>query len=122
MYKNNWFSPGHRSWNCDGAIFGFTAFQAIVLEVLYSAWLARHSADVSQSQVLWDLGLKSTQFKSLFKKNGKMHAAWGTLIIPGATKGTYRLNVPPPPDGSAKCSFAIPPVKPRPEPPRALLK
>ena len=119
------FSPCHRTWNCGGTIYYFTACQAMVVEALYLAWQSG-TCDVSQSHVLFELGLKSSQFKDIFKAGSKgghrrMHDAWGTFIVQGRTKGTARLNIPD--GGTAQCSFEFrPPTPPRNSPARVLVE
>lgn len=75
--------PDFRSVVWDGEVYGFSPGQAAVVEKLWQAMEGGY----------WDLA-KETLIDSeadlgdLFRK----HPAWGTMIVPGKSKGTYRLS------------------------------
>lgn len=80
-------SPDFRSVSAHGGEFGFTAQQAPVVKLLYEAY-ENGTPDVGQVFILSELGLPGTQLRDLFRHS----EAWGTLIISGSTRGTFRLS------------------------------
>ena len=86
-------SPDFRcvSW-FDGVEFHFSAMQAAVVEILWGAWENRTPV-VSQAHLLTEVDSRCNRLLDLFRR-GPGKRAWGTLIIRGPAKGTFRLNVP----------------------------
>jgi hypothetical protein len=86
-------STDFRSVRWYGDSYSLTPFEAIVVELLWKA-MERGTPDVSQHTLLEALrtvtGSKAQRLMDLFRRSD----AWGTLIVKGTTKGTYRLNVP----------------------------
>jgi len=66
--------------------FHFADKQRIVVQVLREA-MEDGTWDVGQDHLLRKAESESTKLADLFKR----HPAWGTLIIKGASPGTYRL-------------------------------
>jgi len=82
-------SPDFRSVSLNGQEFALTTSQAKVVECLWENYENR-TPDVSQDYLI-ETVLDSTQsrLKDVFKNSD----AWGTLIAPGRTRGTFRLNI-----------------------------
>jgi hypothetical protein len=83
---------GGRSCVWGARKFFFTDMQGDIVRQLWRAF-KNGTQDVSQGALLEKAG--SGMDKPNLKKLFKGHEAWGTLIVPGATKGTYRLAGPP---------------------------
>lgn len=83
-------SPDFRSLNWYGDPYKFSAVQAAVVKVL---WEARDNGtpDVGQQALLEEAGSESTRLVDVFKRN----EAWGIVIVPGESAGTYRLGERP---------------------------
>jgi hypothetical protein len=80
-------STDYRSVHWYGHDFTFTACQAAVVGVLWKNW-GNGTPDVGQETLLADLDTK--RLIDLFKE----HPAWGVMIVPGDSKGSYRLRSP----------------------------
>lgn len=81
-------SPDFRSVNLDGHEYSLTGRQAQAVEFLYDMHQNR-TPEVGQSLILEHLESNYTDLRYVFKKN----PAWGNLVVPGRTKGTFRLNL-----------------------------
>jgi hypothetical protein len=81
-------SPDFRSVNLDSQEYSLTGRQAQAVEFLYEMHKNR-TPEVSQSLILERLESKYADLRYVFKNN----SAWGTLVVPGRTKGTFRLNL-----------------------------
>ena len=79
-----------RSLRWGTATHSFTAKQAVVVEALYKAWQAGEP-DIGNETLLEAAGSEGKRLKDIFRGN----PAWQTLIVLGATKGSYRLTNPP---------------------------
>lgn len=83
--------PAHsidfRSVNWYGQEFEFTTTQAACMRLLWSAWESG-SPEIGQDTILETAGSDQRRLDSVFKDN----SAWGTLIVPGKTKGAFRLQ------------------------------
>ncbi len=79
-----------RSVNWFGAAYSFTPGQAAVVRLL---WEARdnQTPDVGQETLLEAGGSEGSRLADLFRE----HTAWATLIVPGTSRGTFRLAAPP---------------------------
>lgn len=71
-----------------GAGYHLTERQARVVEILYRA-LQNGTPEVSHREIMKMLGTPNSKLKDSFRGS----AAWGTLVVPGSTRGTYRLNI-----------------------------
>lgn len=78
----------YRSFHWDGTTFHFTDNQAAAVKILFEH-MQRKTPDVGQATILTEIDSSAMRLISVFK-NGK-HNAWGTLIVPGRTKGTFRI-------------------------------
>ena len=83
-------SPDFRSVRWYGAKYAFTPTQAACVNVLWENW-TRGTPEVGEMTILGDQRVDSaqTRLSQVFGK-GK-HPAWGTMIVPGTTRGTFRL-------------------------------
>jgi hypothetical protein len=81
-----------RSVHWFGRDYTFTAGQAACLRRLWEAW-EQGTPEVGQAAVLEDANLVSERFVDLFRG----HPAWKKMIVPGRSKGAYRLREAKPP-------------------------
>jgi hypothetical protein len=90
-------SPCFSSASWFGQNYCFTASQARVVAALWAAWQTGFP-ELSGHHLLRQCGGKGPQrLATLFQNN----PAWGTMIVPGAIPGCWRLQVPaepPPPE------------------------
>jgi len=82
-------SADFHSTNWYGRIFTFGPTQAAAFKLFWEAWEVG-SPELGGTFVIENCGAKSTKLADVFRD----HPAWGVLILPGATKGNFRL-----PDG-----------------------
>ena len=84
-------SSDYRFVRWPGGNFDFTEKQAACIKVL---WLAAESCmpSVSQREILDAAESDCLRLRDLFKSKTGIHRAWGTLIVRGERKGTYRLS------------------------------
>jgi len=80
-------SPDFRSVNWNGAKYSFSANQAACVRVLWESWEAG-TPDVGGATILEAAGCAGDRIDHVFRG----HLAWNVMIIPGATKGSYRLR------------------------------
>ncbi|MCO6436017.1 MAG: hypothetical protein J5J06_02900 [Phycisphaerae bacterium] len=75
-------------------VFHFTKSQAAAIKLLWQAW-ERGGLSVAEETLGEAVGSIADRYRLLhtFRKNGKNHPAWGTMIVKAA-KGTYRLAPP----------------------------
>jgi hypothetical protein len=91
------FSDDFRSCRWGGETYEFTATQAAVVKQLWDAWKAGTPV-LGQELLLERAGSSMGQGPDSKPRLAKLFAdnpAWGTLIVAGATKGTFRLADPP---------------------------
>lgn len=92
-------SQDYRSVNWFGEKYQFSPTQAACVHCLWEAWEEGTPA-VGQETILQNAGSESKRLVELFKggssKKGRsrMHAAWGTMIVPGEKKGLFQLKEP----------------------------
>lgn len=91
-------APAHsddfRSVNWYGTEYTFTSSQAACVKVLWEHW-ERKTPEVSQHTVLTVADISGERLDNVFRNSkGKQHSAWGTMIVRGTSKGTFRLNRP----------------------------
>jgi hypothetical protein len=84
-------APAHsedfRSVTWDGQDYAFTSTQAACVKVLWEAW-DRRTPEVGGQTVLDKAECEGKRLPDVFRG----HAAWGRMIVPGSTKGSYRLH------------------------------
>jgi hypothetical protein len=85
---------GGRSCVWGGRKFFFTDMQGNIVRQLWRAF-KKGTPDVSQTDLLEKAGSAMADTEARLVKLFKDHDAWGILIVPGPTKGTYRLAEPP---------------------------
>lgn len=82
-----------------GRMYYFTPDQAACVRVLWRDW-ENGTPEVGQDAIKEKAGFRSKRLVDFFKDN----EAWGTIIVGGTTKGTFRLQPPAeaetPPDES----------------------
>ncbi|GMU37709.1 MAG: hypothetical protein EDS66_12215 [Planctomycetota bacterium] len=83
-------SPDFRSVHWDGVDYAFTANQAAIVKQLWEAY-ENGTPDVGGDTLLVNAESDTRRMADVFKK----HSAWGTMIVEGSTKGTYRLAPDP---------------------------
>jgi hypothetical protein len=81
-------SPDFRSVFYKGVKYSFTPAQAACVKILCEQY-RNNTPEVSSDYILAEIDCCSQKLSDLFKKSH----AWGQLIIPGNTRGTYRLNI-----------------------------
>jgi len=86
-------SPDFRSVNFCGQEFCFSAMKSRVVQVLFENW-QKGAPDTGQDCLIEAAESKrqDSSIAQLFRGD----AAWGTMIIPGTTKGTFRISGDPP--------------------------
>jgi hypothetical protein len=72
-----------------GQQFSLTPSQAQVVERLFEAY-QNGTPEIGQHTLIVGLELQSRRLRDIFKSRPE---AWGTLVVPGRTRGTYRLNI-----------------------------
>lgn len=72
-----------------GKRYAFTVSQGAVVRKLWEAWEQR-IGDVRQETLLLAADSESGRLLDIFRD----HEAWGTLIVPGTARGTYKLADP----------------------------
>ena len=87
------FGPNYRSVYWRGQSFSFTETQGRAFGVLLSCWLDG-TPDVPGDYLLATIDSDAENLCDLFRQ----HAAWNSIIVKGATKGTRRLAGEPPSD------------------------
>jgi hypothetical protein len=87
-------SRDFRSVRWFGHQYFFTPDQAACVKRLCEDW-QNGTPEVGQDAILGRAGCKTTRLVDLFKQ----HEAWGTMIVSGTTKGSFRLQ--PPADATA---------------------
>lgn len=84
-------SPDFRSVSWFGESYSFTANQAACVKILWEAW-ENETPEVSGAHLLEaaDVQDSTQRIDLVFRGN----PAWGAMIVPGKTKGVYRLKEP----------------------------
>lgn len=99
-------SPDFRSVRWFGELYSFTFNESVVVQVLWTAW-EQGTPDVSHCtlrEAIEELEKSSlpqsrerigdrAKLKNVFRSKGGKKA-WGTLVVAGETRGTYRLAEP----------------------------
>lgn len=73
------------------ADFSFSPKQAKVVAVLWEARFELDNPDVDQAALLREADSDCGRLLDLFRRAGRTHPAWGTLIVPGARPASFRL-------------------------------
>ena len=81
-------SADYRSVSFRGTQLSFTPRQAQVIEMLHRAFMDG-TPDIGKEFILEKLESPNSRLRDTFKG----HEAWGSLIVPGSSRGTYRLNI-----------------------------
>lgn len=76
-----------RSVNWDGQFHTFTETQAACVRILWEAW-EQGVPEMGQHAVLEAADSDQKRLDAVFAQ----HPAWGTMIVPGSTRGTFRLS------------------------------
>jgi hypothetical protein len=82
-------SADFRSVYWYGTQYEFTTSQAACVKILWEHWEQRTPA-IGEVTLLERAGLSGNRLRDVFEKGG--HPAWGTMIIPGDTKGSFQLS------------------------------
>ena len=87
-------SDDFRSVVWSGTSYTFSKAQAACVKVL---WAARKAGtpELDGLTVVTQADVSQTRLIDVFRSKGKAHAAWGTMIIQGHSKGANRLNDKP---------------------------
>jgi hypothetical protein len=80
------FAEDYRSCRWADKLFEFSTKQAAVMQTLHENWLNGAPA-LSKETLLEAAGSDGKDVRDLFRR----HEAWRTLIIPGKSRGTWRL-------------------------------
>jgi len=75
-------------WNQNA--FTFTRNQARCVKLLWQAW-KNDTPEIDGLTVVTQADVSQNRLVDVFKGKDGMHPAWNTLIVSGATKGSYRL-------------------------------
>lgn len=82
-------SSDFRSVHWFGTDCTFTGTQAAVVRLLWEAW-EDGTPEVSQATLLEAADSSTERLRDLFRDS----LAWGTMIVPGAHRGTFQLVAP----------------------------
>jgi hypothetical protein len=96
-------SADFRSCTVHGEEYDFGPAQAAVVRQLWEAHDSGTPA-VGQETLLEGAGLDGDRLRDVFRKNGQAHPAWGVLVVQGAGKGTFRLDL----DGDSQVPQQLP--------------
>jgi len=81
-------SEDFRSVRVKGVQYDFTAIQAVCVSLLYESY-CKGTPDVGGDTLLQRAGSESKRLTDIFKGS----PAWGKLIVPGGTRGAFRLKI-----------------------------
>jgi hypothetical protein len=85
-------SDDFRSVHWYGQDYSFTKTQAPCIEFLWKNW-ENGTPEVGNFAILQAAKSEQSRLQDVFKQNGKMHTAWGTMIVScPANKGAFRLQ------------------------------
>ncbi|MGA2068769.1 MAG: hypothetical protein ABSG86_27625 [Thermoguttaceae bacterium] len=80
-----------RSVHWYGEDYTFTKNQALCVKVLWAAWEER-TPEIGGTEIVARADVTQTRFIDVFRSNNKNHPAWGTMIVPGHSRGAYCLG------------------------------
>lgn len=81
-------SPCYTSVRWNGEEFHFSPNQASVIRLLHESY-QQGVGEMSQHLLLTEIESKSRRLRDVLRRSG----AWGTLVVHGERKGTFRLNM-----------------------------
>jgi hypothetical protein len=87
-------SPDFRSVHWFGSNYTFTGTQAACVKILWQEW-EKGTPEIGQETILEEAGTSGNRLIDVFRNRGfktGYHPAWGNMIVPGSTKGAFRLN------------------------------
>jgi len=93
--KDARYSGDYRSVYWFGQNYAFTANQAACIRLLWEAW-ENGTPELSAAWILEKADIAQERLDLVFRD----HPAWGEMVRPGSTKGTYRLSPPAAPGKS----------------------
>lgn len=82
-------SPDFRSVSWFSKSYSFTATQAACIKVLWEAW-EQGTPEMGEPAILAEAESNSPRMRDIFRNS----PAWENLIVPGSTKGSFRLKEP----------------------------
>jgi len=85
-------SGDYHSVRWHGQKYTFSHQQAAVVALLWAEY-ENGTPDLSQEHLLDKSGSNGGRLRDVFRENGAMHAAWGTMIVE-SRKGVFRLSEP----------------------------
>lgn len=89
-------SPDFRTVNWFGVVHHFTPTQARIVECLWSAW-EQGTPALSYAYIKTYLAAscesECLRVRDLFRRGGRCHPAWGSMIVRGPTRGSLMLAV-----------------------------
>ena len=89
--KGNFGIEGRRiHWK--GKFFTISKNQAEAIQILYENFIAG-TPEVHGNEIMRRIGIPTSRLRDSFRA-GRIQKLWGTLIVRGKTRGTYRLNLP----------------------------
>ncbi len=81
-------SDDFRSVTYHGQEYTFTRNQAAAIRLLWQ----QEGGELGQDYILAEIESLASRLRDVFKQKNGVHPAWGTLIVSGQKKGTFRLN------------------------------
>ena len=81
-------SPDYATVTLDGQAYHLSPLRAAAVRVLHEAYL-QGVPELHGQYILVAIESNSTGLSDVFKRS----PAWGTLVVSGATRGAYRLNI-----------------------------
>jgi hypothetical protein len=88
----NGHSEDFRSCRWQGVRYSFSPKQSLVVAKLWESY-EDGIPDVSQAVLLEAAESDGNRLRSLFTNGADKHPAWGSMIVAGSGKGTYRLSL-----------------------------
>ena len=86
-------SPDFRSVSWLGTLHTFTPTQAACVKLLWEQWEGG-TPEIGAATILEHVDSEQPRLSQVFRTKNVSHLAWGTMIAPGKTKGSYRLALP----------------------------
>jgi hypothetical protein len=89
--------PDFASVRWQGKPYQFSTLQSAAVRILWEAW-ENGTPDVRQETILTEIGSDANKLSDVFRDN----PAWGSMIVPGGFRGTFRLAEAPPDDNATE--------------------
>ena len=86
--KNFKYSPDFHSVYHKEQLHSFTSSQAACVKLMFECW-KNTTPEIGQEYILTSIDSNSNRLRDIFKN----HPAWNNLIVPGKSKGNFRLNI-----------------------------